>query len=128
MVWHPVGSYHCPPIHCCLWKWPRRRIYENSLTLPVIHNICKSASQAILSLSTLVGCSSPFMRLVEHLTALRGWCYNIAMSAWSVKTRRAPSRHCRDARVYDHTTTAMHDVEYTLPPPPPTSSIHAMFV
>ena len=23
-------------------------------------------------------------------------------------TRRAPSRHCRDARVNDHTTTAMH--------------------
>ena len=24
------------------------------------------------------------------------------MSAWSVKTRHAPSRHCRDARVYGH--------------------------
>ena len=35
-----------------------------------------------------------------------------AMSAWSVKTRRAPSRHCRDARVYGHTTTAMHDIKY----------------
>ena len=35
-----------------------------------------------------------------------------AMSAWSVKTRRAPSRHCRDARVYGHTTTAMQDDEY----------------
>ena len=33
----------------------------------------------------------------------------LAMSAWSVKTRRAPSRHCRDARVYGHTTTAVHD-------------------
>ena len=30
------------------------------------------------------------------------------MSAWSVKTRRAPSRHCRDARVYGHTSAAMH--------------------
>ena len=40
----------------------------------------------------------------------------LAMSAWSIKTRRAPSRHCRGARVYDHTTTAMHDNEY--PPPP----------
>ena len=39
----------------------------------------------------------------------------IAMSAWSVETRRAPSRHCRVARVYDHTTTAMHDDEYTPP-------------
>ena len=36
-----------------------------------------------------------------------------AMSAWSVKSRRAPSRHCRDARVYGHMTTAMHDIEYT---------------
>ena len=26
-----------------------------------------------------------------------------AMPAWSVKTRRAPSRHCRDARVYGFT-------------------------
>ena len=34
----------------------------------------------------------------------------LAMSAWSVKTRRAQSRHCRDARVYDHMTTAMHDM------------------
>ena len=31
-----------------------------------------------------------------------------AMSAWLVKARRAPSRHSRDARVYGHTTTAMH--------------------
>ena len=39
-----------------------------------------------------------------------------AMSAWAVKTRRAPSRHCRNARVYDCKTTAMH--EMTTPPPP----------
>ena len=30
-----------------------------------------------------------------------------AMSAWLVKTRRAPSRHSRDARVYCHMTTTM---------------------
>ena len=45
-----------------------------------------------------------------------------AMSAWSVKTRHAPSRQqCRDARVHGHTTTAMHDIEYISPieyPPP----------
>ena len=35
-------------------------------------------------------------------------CLVQAMSAWSVKTRRAPSRLCRDARVYGHTTTVMH--------------------
>ena len=38
-----------------------------------------------------------------------------AMSAWLVKTRRAPSRHSRDARVYGHTTMAMH--ELSTPPP-----------
>ena len=37
----------------------------------------------------------------------------LAMSAWSVKTRRAPSRHRKDARVYGPTATAMHDNEYT---------------
>ena len=43
-------------------------------------------------------------------------CLVLAMSGWSVKTRRAPSRHCRDARVYGHTTTAMHEMNN--PPPP----------
>ena len=33
-----------------------------------------------------------------------------AMSAWSVKTPRAPSQQCGDARVCGHTTTAMHDM------------------
>ena len=36
-----------------------------------------------------------------------------AMSAWSVKTRRAPSRHRRNAMVYDHTPTATHYSECT---------------
>ena len=58
--------------------------------------------------SLLQRCSSPFMRLAEHLNALRAWCKQ-SMSAWSVKTRRALSRYCRDARVYGHTTTVMYD-------------------
>ena len=29
------------------------------------------------------------------------------------ENRHAPSRHCGDARVYGHTTTAVHDDEYT---------------
>ena len=43
------------------------------------------------------------------------------LSSWSVKTRRVPSRHCRDAMVYGPTTTPMHDNEYPPPrhPPPP---------
>ena len=44
-------------------------------------------------------------------------CLEKAMSAWSMKTRRAPSRHRRDARVYGHATTAMHDL--STPPPGP---------
>ena len=41
-----------------------------------------------------------------------------AMSAWLVKTQLAPSRNSRDARVYGHTTTAVHKLST---PPPPTS-------
>ena len=37
------------------------------------------------------------------------------MSARSVKTQRAPSRDCRDARVYGHRTTPICDNEYTSP-------------
>ena len=52
------------------------------------------------------------MRRAEHLTASR---LVQAMSAWLVKTRRAPSLHSRDARVYGHTTTAMHKQSTPLP-------------
>ena len=37
------------------------------------------------------------------------------MSARSVKTRRSPSRHCRDAGVFGHTTTALHDMNTHTP-------------
>ena len=36
-----------------------------------------------------------------------------ALSAWLVKTRRAPSRYSRGARVYGHTATAMHKLRTT---------------
>ena len=53
-----------------------------------------------------------------------------AKSAWSMKIRRDPCRHCRYARVYGHTTTVVRDVKHTHPtrlrpcvrmstPPPP---------
>ena len=41
------------------------------------------------------------------------------MPAWSVKTRHAPSRQRRDARVYGHRTTAMHEYRVHPPPTPP---------
>ena len=40
----------------------------------------------------------------------------LAMPAWLMKTRRAPSRHCRDASVYRHTTRAGH-AWHEYPPP-----------
>ena len=54
------------------------------------------------------------------------------MSAWSVKTRRAPSQHCRGTRVCGHTNTTMHGTSTPrsspstldrLPPSPPTSTL-----
>ena len=56
-----------------------------------------------------------------------------AMSAWSVKTRRAPSRHYKDARVSCHTTTAVHEIEdispteYTPPPPATVLTLEGIF-
>ena len=41
--------------------------------------------------------------------------FRVPPPAWSVETRRAPSRRCRDARVYGHTTTAMNDKMVTPP-------------
>ena len=43
-----------------------------------------------------------------------------AMSSWLAKTRRAPSRHSRDARVYRSYDYGHAQTEYTPPPPPPT--------
>ena len=64
------------------------------------------------------------MRLAEYLTALRVWCY-IAMYVWSLETRRAPSPHCRDARVYCHTTTAVHNVSTPQSPLSPAAAAAA---
>ena len=54
------------------------------------------------------------MRLTQHLTVL--YPNEQQLSASSVETRRAPSRHCSDSRANGHTTTAVQDVST-----PPTS-------
>ena len=91
--------------HCCLWS---------------VHTRKQSNSLALSSISKKVGirCRSPVLqavlgRMQFTLHATRRKSHRAsslvqAMSAWLVKTRRAPSRHSRDARVYGHTTTAMH--------------------
>ena len=57
------------------------------------HKVRKSASQVVLSR----------MQVTVHATrqAPHGGSRLVrAMSAWLVKTRRAPPRHCGDARAY----------------------------
>ena len=76
----------------------------------------KSASQAVLSR----------MQLTLHATRRTPHGASrlvLAMSAWSVKTRRAPSRRCRGARVYGHMTTATHDMS-TPQPLLPAGAVH----
>ena len=48
-----------------------------------------------------------------------------AMSAWSVKTRRRPSRHCRDAEAHGHACDYGHACQRAPPPlpSPPTSTL-----
>ena len=63
----------------------------------VIHNAKTSASQVVISR----------MQLTLHATRRTPHGASrlvLAMSAWSVKIRRAPPRHCRVARVYGHMT------------------------
>ena len=78
----------------------------------------KSASRAVLGRVQLtLHATRGAPHVASHLV--------LPMFAWSVKTRRAPSRHCRDARVYGHTTTAMHDNEN---PPPSSRRVRFSFV
>ena len=70
-----------------------------------VSSMCMLASQAVrsrmqLALHATHRTSHGASRLVQ------------AMSTWSARTRRAPSRQCRGARVYGHTTTAMHDMKW----------------
>ena len=100
--------------HCCLWSGPP----ENKVYLigAVIHEqerrhiVPKSVLRVVLG------------RMQFTLHATRRTPHGAsrlvqAMSAWLVKTRCAPSRHSRDARVYGNTTTAMHKL--STPPPRP---------
>ena len=81
----------------------------NSLKLS---STCKSASSEVLGRIAHPSFDSP-----NHLRRFALGASN--MPVRMVKTRRALSRHCRNTRVYGHTTTAKHDVEYTLPLPTP---------
>ena len=70
------------------------------------HNVPKSASPSVLGRMQLT-----LVRLSEHLAAFRAWCQRCR----SAKTRRAPFRRCRDARVRGRKITTMHVYWYTPP-------------
>ena len=74
------------------------------------HKVRKSASKVVLGRMQLT-------LQAPHRTPHDASRLVHAMSAWSVTTRRSPSRRCRDARVwqeYGHATAAMHEIS---PPP-----------
>ena len=117
-------SYHVPGSVC--GKAPTRQLHSKpiaasgsghtgkfSTSFEAVIHICKRLTNVLrrMQLALRATCRKPHGASRSML----------AMSAWSVKTRRAPSRHCRDARVYDHTTSAVHDIEYTPSTPPPPS-------
>ena len=104
VVRHPPGSYIVHPLLSLEVATPENK----SIHWPLSSIYRRSASKAVLSR----------MHLALHATSATphgASCLVQAISAWSVKIRRAPSRHCRDARVYGHTTTDMHDNEHTSP-------------
>ena len=114
MVRHPRGSYIVIPIAVSGVATPEKS--EEELIGAVIdkqesrHKVPKSVLRAVLE------------RMQFTLHATRRTPHGAsrlvqAMSAWLVKTRRAPSRHSRDARVYCHTTTAVDTL--STPPFPP---------
>ena len=74
----------------------------------------KSASQAVLGR----------MRLTVHATRRTPHGASrlvLAVSAWRVKTRRAPSRRCRDARAIRWSCEYGRAWDECTPPPPPLS-------
>ena len=99
MVRQPGGSDIVYPLPSLEVGTPENKSIH--CTLPSIRKAASKAVRSRMQLTLHTTRSTPHgaSRLVY------------AMSAWSVKTGRAPSRHCRDARVYAHTITAMHDNE-----------------
>ena len=74
----------------------------------------------------IVGRSPPYMRLARHLTARRAWCKQRLPGQWKHGVLRPGIVGMRGSMydlmttpmhgmstLYGHTTTAMHDIEYT---------------
>ena len=99
----PTRQVHSIPIRVSGRGHTRKR--NTSTLIRGCHQYArKSASKAVLSrIQLTLHATRPTPHGASRLV--------LAMSAWSVKTRRAPSRHCRGARVlrsYDYGLSLIH--------------------
>ena len=99
MARHPRGSYIVMPIAHTRKQRVGAVIHEQENR----HKVPKSVLRAVIG------------RMQFTLHATRGPPHGAsrlaqAISAWLMKTRRAPSRHSRDAKVCGHKTTIMHEL------------------
>ena len=111
---HPIGCYVVLPF------------LSLAVTTPEIkftHRSCHPYASPPHRLF-FVGCGSPFTRLAQHLTALRAWCKQCLPDPLKPDLFRPGIVEIRGS---GHTTTAMHDIEYTpsIPPPPPPPQHHS---
>ena len=121
----PTGSTMAPPLQTSLWSGHTRK--QGNPLVAVIHKqesrhmVPKSVLRAVLGRMDAVHptCNSPN-------TSRRFALGASSTSAWLVKTRRAPSRHSRHAKVYGHTTTGMRKL--STPPPKPAILFNERFV
>ena len=108
--------------HCSLWSVHTRK-QSNSLAVSSISEKVGTRCRSPFYERFVEGCSSPFLR--PRRTPHGASRLVRAMPACLVKTRRAPSRHSKEARVYGHTTTVMHNLSTPPPPPPPHANFKA---
>ena len=105
MVRHPRSSYIVYPLLSLEVATPENKPIYSTL-LSICNKVRRTrgfASQAVLSIDR--------MQLALHATrpTPHGASRLVqARSAWTGKTRRAPSGHCSDEKVYGNTTTAAH--------------------
>ena len=86
MVRHSRGSYIVVPI-AVSGSGPTGN-YVNPLKLSSISKYVGTMCRSPFYERFLEGCSSPFMRLAEHLTTLRAWCKQCLLVLWKLDVLR----------------------------------------
>ena len=113
LVRHPRGSYIVIPIAVSGVTGPEIKKYLIGAVIhkqESRHKMPKSVLRVVLGRMQF---NLRVNRQTPHGASLALGASNAC--PWLVKTRRAPSRYGRDAKVYGHTTTAMHKL--STPPP-----------